>query len=151
MEASARPSRKSQEHDKRRAFNSTPIHLRCSRESRDCTAETFVDCSDSANLGPNITVKMGSTRDRPRPHAAILRHPYAAARSEPHNTIYDLCSSQQQILSLRQHLCDIRANPASRSGTSIKTNLPLAHHHRFGCCWLPALSAIPALSLYRRR
>ena len=151
MEAPARPSRKLQEHGERYASNSSPVHIHCSRDSVDYTAQTFINCGYAGILRPNITVKMGSPRGRPRRHAANLRHLFTTPQPEFHNSIDDQFSAQQQISSTKQHLCDIWANPASQSGMSIKTNLPLAHHHRFGCCWPPALSAIPALSLYRRR
>ncbi|SUZ56655.1 uncharacterized protein METZ01_LOCUS9509 [marine metagenome] len=94
----ARPSCKPQEHGERRAFNSSTVHIRCSRDPLDCTPQTFINCGYAGTLTPNITVKMRSTRGRPRPHTAILRHPFTAPWSDPHNTIDDQFSSRQQIL-----------------------------------------------------
>jgi len=99
MEASARPLRKLQEHGERRAFNSSTVHIRCSRDPLDWTPQTFINCGYAGILRPNITVKMGSTRGRPRPHAAILRHLFTAPQPESHNSIDDQFSAQQQILS----------------------------------------------------
>lgn len=104
MGASARPSRKLQEHGERRAFNGSTVHIRCSRDSLDCTPQTFINCGYAGILTPNITVKRSSTRGRPRPHTAILRHPFTAPQSEPHDTIDDQFSSQQQSL-LRGNTC----------------------------------------------
>jgi len=104
MEASARPSRKLQEHGERRAFNSSTVHIRCSRDPLDCTPQTFINCGYAGILTPNITVKRSSTRGRPRPHTAILRHLFTAPQSEPHDTIDDQFSSQQQSL-LRGNTC----------------------------------------------
>ena len=96
MEASARPSRKLQEHGERRAFNSSTVHIRCSRDPPDCAPQTFINCGHAGILTPNITVKMRSTRGRPRPHIAILRHRFTAPQAGSHDTINDQFSSQQQ-------------------------------------------------------
>ena len=98
MGASARPSRKLQEHGERRAFNGSTVHIRCSRDSLDGTPQTFINCGYAGILTPNITVKMRSTHGRPRPHTAILRHRFTAPQSESHGTIDDQFSSQQQSL-----------------------------------------------------
>ena len=94
MGVSARPSRKLQQHG--RAFNGSTVHIRCSRDSLDCTPQTFINCGYAGILTPNITVKMCSTRGRPRPHLAILRHRFTALQSEHNDTIDDQFSSQQQ-------------------------------------------------------
>ena len=80
METPTRPSRKLQEHGERCAPNSSPLDIHCSRDFVDYTAETFINCGYAGILTPNITVKMSLTRGRPRPHAAILRHPSKTTR-----------------------------------------------------------------------
>ena len=104
MGASARPSRKLQEHGERRVFNGSTVHIHCSRDPLDCTPQTFINCGYAGILTPNITVKRSSTRGRPRPHTAILRHPFTAPQSELHCTIDDQFSSQQQSF-LRGNTC----------------------------------------------
>ena len=66
--------------------------------------QAFINCGYAGILTPNITVKMCSTRGRPRPHTAILRHLFTAPKSESHDTIDGQFSSQQQSL-LRGNTC----------------------------------------------
>ena len=132
MEASARPSRKLQEHGERCAFNSITVHIRCSRDPLDCTSQTFINCGYAGTLTANITVKMRSTRGRPRPHTAILRHLFTAPQSGSHDTINDQFSSQQQSplrgnscvvsgpIPLRQILGDHQNRPSTCPSSPIR-------------------------------
>ena len=132
MGASARPSRKLQEHGERRAFNGSTVHIRCSRDSLDCTPQTFINCGYAGILTPNITVKKSSTRGRPRPHTAILRHLFTAPQSGTHDTINDQFSSQQQSrlrgnscvvsgpIPLRQILGDYQNRPSTCPSSPIR-------------------------------
>ena len=151
MEASVRPSRKLQEHGERRAFNSSTVHIRCSRDPLDCTPQTFINCGYAGILTPNITVKMRSTRGRPRPHTAILRHPFTTPSQSPMTQLTTNFLLSSNLFCEATPVWYLGQSRCCKSWATIKIDLPLAHHHRFGCCWLPALSAIPALSLYRRR
>ena len=151
MEAPARPSRKLQEHGERYAPNSSHVHIHCSRDSVDYTAQTFINCGYAGILTPNITVKMCSPRGRPRPHTAILRHPSTAPSQSPITQLTTNFLLSSNLICGATPVWYLGQSSCGKSWATIKIDLPLAHHHRFGCCWLPALSAIPALSLYRRR